>query len=82
MCRRNHIADLLCLRPARFETVTYRGEDPHHLTYAYGVHGYPTVVYIDKNGKYAGKDVGAGPADDFEKKVNDLIAGRKITTRD
>ncbi len=62
-----------------FETVTWEGPDPHKLIRYFSVESYPTVIYIDCNGNFKGRDVGAISRETFEKNVLALLVGDPLT---
>lgn len=63
-----------------FETVTWEDPDPDKLLIEYfNVENYPTIIYIDSNGNYKGRDVGAISKETFEKQVLALIMGNPMS---
>ncbi len=58
-----------------FETIALEGADPHRLKRYFDVESFPTLIYIDSNGNYKGRDVGSIAQQDFEKRVLSLMVG-------
>lgn len=58
-----------------FETITLEGPDPHKLKRYFDVESFPTLIYIDSDGNYKGRDIGLIAQPDFEKQVLSLIVG-------
>ena len=62
----------------QFETIMWRGSDPYRLMYSFGVHSFPTLIYIDEQGKYKGRDLGAISDQELEQEVSALLNKRQM----
>jgi len=65
-------------RQAQFQTIMYQGVDKYQLQYAFRIHAYPTLVYIDEHGRYKGRDVGAISEEELDKQVSAVLNGQQL----